>query len=200
MPLLFSFYSNIYLSRYHKQFFHGISSVSGRQFMEPIDQRWGDQDAIEGLCHQCRNWISICTAKRKNSVLWYRHAHKVRYSQITSNVYQNICAIPTSLFTTFSSSSVISTINQKPHSPRDALLYSFNCLFQFCENLLLPFSLDLNSLCINISACLTSCLKFFHSFQSIVPQRSIFFLVLSSLAINTLQLNLPMMNVKVFIG
>ncbi|CAO3677230.1 unnamed protein product [Umbelopsis ramanniana] len=61
---------------YHKQFFHGISSVSGRQFMEPIDQRWGDQDAIEGLCHQCRNWISICTAKRKNSVLWYRHAHK----------------------------------------------------------------------------------------------------------------------------
>ncbi|KAJ2964198.1 hypothetical protein NQZ79_g787 [Umbelopsis isabellina] len=61
---------------YHKQFFHGISSVSGRQFIDPIDQRWGDQDAIEGLCHQCRHWISICTSKRKNSVLWYRHAHK----------------------------------------------------------------------------------------------------------------------------
>lgn len=61
---------------YHKQFYHGISSVSGRHFMDPIDQRWGDQDAIEGLCHQCRHWISICTSKRKNSVLWYRHAHK----------------------------------------------------------------------------------------------------------------------------
>lgn len=78
------------LIRYHKQFFHGISSVSGRQFMDPIDQRWGDQDAIEGLCHQCRHWISICTSKRKNSVLWYRHAHKVRWIQIDSinNIYQ----------------------------------------------------------------------------------------------------------------
>ncbi|KAI9287046.1 hypothetical protein BC943DRAFT_275451 [Umbelopsis sp. AD052] len=121
---------------YHKQFFHGISSVSGRQFMEPIDQRWGDQDAIEGLCHQCRNWISICTAKRKNSVLWYRHAHKVRnHLQCVSNIF--VQAATSNAHPSLSSSSVISIISQKPHSLRDALLYSFNCPFQFCEH---PFT------------------------------------------------------------
>jgi hypothetical protein len=63
---------------YHKQFFHGISSVSGKPFQKPLEQRAGEQDVIEGLCHQCRTFVPICNSKRKNSVLWYRHAHKVR--------------------------------------------------------------------------------------------------------------------------
>ncbi|CEP11309.1 hypothetical protein [Parasitella parasitica] len=37
---------------YHKQFFHGISSVSGKPFQKPVEQRAGEQDVIEGLCHQ----------------------------------------------------------------------------------------------------------------------------------------------------
>ncbi|KAI9299843.1 hypothetical protein BJ944DRAFT_189044 [Cunninghamella echinulata] len=61
---------------YHKQFYHGISSVSGKEFMQPLETRWVDQDIVEGLCHQCQQWVSVSNVKRKNSVLWYRHAHK----------------------------------------------------------------------------------------------------------------------------
>ena len=63
---------------YHKQFFHGISSVSGKEFVQPLETRWVDQDLVEGLCHQCHQWVAVSNVKRKNSVLWYRHAHKVR--------------------------------------------------------------------------------------------------------------------------
>ena len=63
--------------RYHKQFFHGISSVSGKEFVQPLETRWMDQDLVEGLCHQCQQWVAVSNVKRKNSVLWYRHAHKV---------------------------------------------------------------------------------------------------------------------------
>ncbi|KAJ2724392.1 hypothetical protein GGI07_001993 [Coemansia sp. Benny D115] len=61
---------------YHKQFSHGISSVSGRPFMRPLQARHYDADIIEGLCHQCHQWVPIANAKRRNSVLWFRHAHK----------------------------------------------------------------------------------------------------------------------------
>ncbi|KAF9920752.1 hypothetical protein FBU30_009306 [Linnemannia zychae] len=61
---------------YHKQFFHGISSVSGKLFSNPIQTRQMEQDDIEGLCHQCNEWIPISNHKRQNSMLWYRHAHK----------------------------------------------------------------------------------------------------------------------------
>lgn len=64
--------------RYHKQFYHGISSVSGKEFVQPLETRWVDQDLVEGLCHQCHQWVAVSNVKRKNSVLWYRHAHKVR--------------------------------------------------------------------------------------------------------------------------
>ncbi|PVU95967.1 hypothetical protein BB559_002542 [Furculomyces boomerangus] len=61
---------------YHKQFYHGISSVSGRPFIKPIQIYQVDNDTVEGLCHQCLKWVVIATSKRQNSVLWYRHAHK----------------------------------------------------------------------------------------------------------------------------
>ncbi|KAI9303500.1 hypothetical protein BJ944DRAFT_204282 [Cunninghamella echinulata] len=62
---------------YHKQFFHGISSVSGQPFAAPLEKRVNqDTDVLEGLCHQCLQYVPICNSKRKNSVLWYRHAHK----------------------------------------------------------------------------------------------------------------------------
>lgn len=65
-------------SRYHKQFFHGISSVSGQHFAEPLEQRVGENDIIEGLCHQCGQFVPVCNGRRKNNLLWYRHAHKVK--------------------------------------------------------------------------------------------------------------------------
>jgi hypothetical protein len=43
-----------------------------------LETRWVDQDLVEGLCHQCHQWVAVSNVKRKNSVLWYRHAHKVR--------------------------------------------------------------------------------------------------------------------------
>ncbi|ORZ14042.1 hypothetical protein BCR42DRAFT_417925 [Absidia repens] len=61
---------------YHKQFYHGISSVSGTEFAKPMETRWVDQDLVEGLCHQCHQWVAVSNVKRKNSVLWFRHAHK----------------------------------------------------------------------------------------------------------------------------
>ncbi|KAF9090519.1 hypothetical protein BGX27_002227, partial [Mortierella sp. AM989] len=61
---------------YHKQFFHGISSVSGKMFSTPVQTRQMEQEDIEGLCHQCHEWIPISNHKRQNSMLWYRHAHK----------------------------------------------------------------------------------------------------------------------------
>ncbi|KAI7870184.1 hypothetical protein BDF14DRAFT_1721429 [Spinellus fusiger] len=62
---------------YHKQFLHGISSVSGQPFHLPIQQRSNGNDGTEGLCHQCKKYIPLCHSKRENGVLWYRHAHKV---------------------------------------------------------------------------------------------------------------------------
>ncbi|OMJ09484.1 Meiotic expression up-regulated protein 26 [Smittium culicis] len=61
---------------YHKQFLHGVSSISGQPFIRPLEINQIDDDTFEGLCHQCKKWIVIATAKRQNSVLWYRHAHK----------------------------------------------------------------------------------------------------------------------------
>ncbi|KAF0551537.1 ustilagic acid biosynthesis regulator rua1 [Gigaspora margarita] len=62
---------------YHKQFFHGISSVSGKMFVPPVETRKFDSgDCTEGLCHQCGQWVPIATSKKKNSMLWFRHAHK----------------------------------------------------------------------------------------------------------------------------
>ncbi|RIB12542.1 hypothetical protein C2G38_1976455 [Gigaspora rosea] len=62
---------------YHKQFFHGISSVSGKMFVPPVETRkFESGDCTEGLCHQCGQWVPIATSKKKNSMLWFRHAHK----------------------------------------------------------------------------------------------------------------------------
>ncbi|KAG5459839.1 MAG: hypothetical protein BJ554DRAFT_8190 [Olpidium bornovanus] len=58
------------------QFYHGVSSVSGKAFVKPLQQRVGESGVIDGLCHQCGRWVPISSAKRKNSTMWYRHAHR----------------------------------------------------------------------------------------------------------------------------
>ncbi|CAI2175147.1 16695_t:CDS:2 [Funneliformis geosporum] len=61
---------------YHKQFFHGISSVSGKTFVSPIETRKFHDNCIERLCHQCGQWVPIAATRKKSSMLWFRHAHK----------------------------------------------------------------------------------------------------------------------------
>ncbi|KAJ1674873.1 hypothetical protein EV182_002389 [Spiromyces aspiralis] len=61
---------------YHKQFHHGVSSVSGRPFVRPLQVRHLEPELIEGLCHQCRQWVPVANIKRKSGVLWFKHAHK----------------------------------------------------------------------------------------------------------------------------
>jgi len=73
---------------YHKQFFHGISSVSGKFFSGPIQTRQRDSDIIEGLCHQCNQWVQMSSPKRRNSVLWFRHAHKCHVYHKPKNIYE----------------------------------------------------------------------------------------------------------------
>ncbi|KAJ1562821.1 hypothetical protein HK096_002149, partial [Nowakowskiella sp. JEL0078] len=68
---------------YHKQFYHGISSISGTHFAEPIDIRvvalttpqmssyMEDQTSptimVEGLCHFCCNWLPLMNPKKRFS-------------------------------------------------------------------------------------------------------------------------------------
>lgn len=90
---------------YHKQFFHGISSVSGKEFIQPLEKRWIDQDVMEGLCHQCGQWVPVTNNKRKNSVLWYRHAHKVQNtilsrSKIAANHFNNHTSLNSATYIT----------------------------------------------------------------------------------------------------
>ncbi|KXN68315.1 hypothetical protein CONCODRAFT_22611, partial [Conidiobolus coronatus NRRL 28638] len=61
---------------YHKQFYHGICSTSGKFFCAPIRTRTKDNQMVEGLCHQCNRWVPVSSTKRRNSVLWFRHAQK----------------------------------------------------------------------------------------------------------------------------
>lgn len=67
------------LSRYHKQFFHGVSSVTGTHFAAPISIRtvWVVSEKPnsrsgyvaylmnEGMCHSCKEWIPLFKNKKK---------------------------------------------------------------------------------------------------------------------------------------
>lgn len=70
---------------YHKQFFHGVSSVTGAPFFPPLETRMthasDPEGPVEGLCHQCRKWVPVSSGRRKNTVLWFRHAHKCHVYQ-----------------------------------------------------------------------------------------------------------------------
>lgn len=53
--------------RYHRQYTHGISSVSEQPFSTPVTFRQAENDAsTEALCHQCNEWV-MYTSKKQNS-------------------------------------------------------------------------------------------------------------------------------------
>lgn len=53
--------------RYHRQYTHGISSVSGNPFSNPVSFRQSQTDAsTEALCHQCNEWV-IYTSRKQNA-------------------------------------------------------------------------------------------------------------------------------------
>ncbi|OMH80715.1 Meiotic expression up-regulated protein 26 [Zancudomyces culisetae] len=89
---------------YHKQFYHGISSVSGKPFVKPLQICQTSNDTVEGLCHQCHQWIVIATSKRQNSVLWFRHAHKCHVYHKPKTVEKPVSSLSsTDMNNTFSS-------------------------------------------------------------------------------------------------
>ena len=46
-------------------------------FAPPVEMRKFDAgNSTEGLCHHCGQWIPITATRKKNSTLWFRHAHK----------------------------------------------------------------------------------------------------------------------------
>ncbi|GAC75370.1 hypothetical protein PANT_15c00038 [Moesziomyces antarcticus T-34] len=67
--------SQYWYDQVHK---HGISSVSGLRFTAPTHLKvYADAaGTVEGKCHQCKEWILICTAKRRrNFAAFFKHAH-----------------------------------------------------------------------------------------------------------------------------
>lgn len=66
---------------YHRQFQHGVSSVSGHFFLPPVETKPTEAgDKTEGLCHSCGLWVPYQNSRQgssqvKGPTLWYRHAH-----------------------------------------------------------------------------------------------------------------------------
>ncbi|KAG1062093.1 hypothetical protein G6F42_027500 [Rhizopus arrhizus] len=103
---------------YHKQFFHGISSVSGKSFMKPLEQRMGKGDMIEGLCHQCHRFVSACNGKKKNNyMLWYRHAHKCHLYDKPKATSKSIRKLSNDSTTPAISADVAAVASSSPTSP-----------------------------------------------------------------------------------
>ncbi|GAA5989863.1 hypothetical protein JCM5350_006592 [Sporobolomyces pararoseus] len=77
---------------YHRTFVHGISSVSGQPFSDPIETRCVSVDerglsTLEGLCGSCSSWSTYETYRSNPSsslsseltasqTMWFRHAHE----------------------------------------------------------------------------------------------------------------------------
>ncbi|KAJ9476054.1 hypothetical protein PHBOTO_006131 [Pseudozyma hubeiensis] len=67
--------SQYWYDQVHK---HGISSVSGLRFTAPTHLKvYADAaGTVEAKCHQCKEWVLICTAKRRrNFAAFFKHAH-----------------------------------------------------------------------------------------------------------------------------
>ncbi|KAL9543469.1 hypothetical protein MBANPS3_008100 [Mucor bainieri] len=103
---------------YHKQFYHGISSVSGKSFMKPLEQRMGKGDMIEGLCHQCHRFVSACNGKKKNNyMLWYRHAHKCHLYDKPKATSKSVRKLSNDSTTPAISSDAATVASSSPTSP-----------------------------------------------------------------------------------
>ena len=63
---------------YDKSFTHGISAATGAAFEGPKQTRQtkGKNEAWEGLCGSCGEWIALFNSKKKGTT-WFRHAYKV---------------------------------------------------------------------------------------------------------------------------
>ena len=72
------FFEQILIFRYHKQFVHGISSVTSLPFSKPTDTRlvWMCEVvanrhciflASEGSCHCCSEWIPLAKNRKRHS-------------------------------------------------------------------------------------------------------------------------------------
>jgi hypothetical protein len=89
--------------RYHKQFFHGISSSTGLAFKCPIEYRtvWTTAIVIkpsisvnlmtEGLCHQCNLWIPMFKSKKRHAH-YFASTEQIKALLVGGNSHQSISA------------------------------------------------------------------------------------------------------------
>ncbi|KAI9145094.1 hypothetical protein BKA69DRAFT_1025276 [Paraphysoderma sedebokerense] len=69
---------------YHLNFFHGVSSSTGRPFDPPEKERIGPKSKQrEGFCGKCKKWISIGSPRNAvvnvPEIYWWKHAQKCHH-------------------------------------------------------------------------------------------------------------------------
>ncbi|CAG8633359.1 32317_t:CDS:2, partial [Racocetra persica] len=70
---------------YHLNYQHGISSITGRPFSQPIAERLNKKSGMkEALCHKCNKWILNQSPRDKDvlvpEIYWYKHAQKCHHT------------------------------------------------------------------------------------------------------------------------
>ncbi|CAG8583549.1 3662_t:CDS:10 [Dentiscutata heterogama] len=70
---------------YHLNYQHGISSITGRPFAQPIAERLNKKSGMkEALCHKCNKWILNQSPRDKDvlvpEIYWYKHAQKCHHT------------------------------------------------------------------------------------------------------------------------
>lgn len=79
------FFQKIISSRYHLNYQHGISSITGRRFSPPKEERINSKtNRREALCHKCGKWIENQSPRDKEvlvpEIYWYKHAQKCHHT------------------------------------------------------------------------------------------------------------------------
>ncbi|KAJ1961912.1 hypothetical protein GGI12_002971, partial [Dipsacomyces acuminosporus] len=69
-------------SRYHLNYFHGISSLTGRPLPKPVSIRTvrdrSGRQRRQGLCAVCDGWVYIDSSRKVQinvaDIFWWKHA------------------------------------------------------------------------------------------------------------------------------
>ncbi|KAI9298615.1 hypothetical protein K502DRAFT_286148, partial [Neoconidiobolus thromboides FSU 785] len=68
---------------YHMNNIHGIAS-NGYGYKEPIKTRNQEIEILQGLCHQCYQWIDLNKYPNKSKIenlLWKKHVQKCHFKK-----------------------------------------------------------------------------------------------------------------------
>ncbi|KAI3332698.1 hypothetical protein F4824DRAFT_286169 [Ustulina deusta] len=67
--------------KHDRSILHGISSLTGNSFPQPIKVRWGITHGIEGLCARCNDWI-VLKRNTFGEESWFTHSQKCELETI----------------------------------------------------------------------------------------------------------------------